>query len=291
MSRERGGEAGVVLINVLVMLALSATVVYAMLSLSELSLARSQRFSEAGQALALVRAGELSAIAALRRAVQDAEPGGASPELSIAQEPVEIAGGSFALVIEDAQGRYNLNGLARGGLLGLETLRALAAALGLPPDTAPRIAASLALHGPLETLEALVSRAGLAPEHLAALEPYVTALPGPADVNINAAPVELLAVLLGNPTQARLLVSIRERRGALTPADLETARVVLPPGAGYRSDHFRLLTTVRIGGTVQTVESLLQRRRGTDGGTEVAVVRRKNAAAAMLPPPPSRLAR
>ena len=65
MTRRRDG--GVVLINVLVLLGLAASVVYLMLSLGDLSIARSQRFSEAGQALALIRGGEQSAITALRR--------------------------------------------------------------------------------------------------------------------------------------------------------------------------------------------------------------------------------
>ena len=52
-----------------------------MLSLADVSIARSQRFSEAGQALALIRAGEQSAIVALRRDMIEA------PDIDHAGEP------------------------------------------------------------------------------------------------------------------------------------------------------------------------------------------------------------
>lgn len=286
---RRGGEDGVVLINVLVLLSLAATVLYLMLSVSDLSIARSQRFSEAGQALVLARAGEASAVVALRRDMIAAPEidHAAEPWGQIAQSVVEVAGGSFELAVEDAQGLYNLNSLAAGGLQGLQTLDQIVAALELPPETAGRIAASLAQDGPLRRLEELTPRAGIPPGEVARLALLVTALPGRGEININAAPVELIAILLQNPVQARVLASIRERAGFLTPQDLSASRIILPPGVGYRSDLFRLRVVVRIGETVQAMDSLLQRRRGAGGLPEVAVVGRQNAMAAVSPPPPS----
>jgi general secretion pathway protein K len=290
MSRAAGRdrEAGVILINVLVMLALTTTVVYAMLSLAELSLARSQRFGEAGQALALLRAGEQSAAVALRRDMREAPETDHASEAwgAVAQAPVEIAGGAFSLTIEDAQDRFNINGLSTGGLQAVQAFQAIAASLGLPRETAGRIVAALDDGGPIATLEALVPRAGLALEEAAALAPYVTALPGATDVNINAASAELLEILFGNAVEARLLVSIRERRGALSPQDLQAARIVLRPGLGFRSNHFALRVTARVGDTTQAAESLLQRRPGPGGVPEVAVIRRGRTAAGSLPPPP-----
>ena len=95
-------------------LGLAASIVYAMLTLADLSIARSQSFSEAGQGLALIRGGEQSAIAALRRDMiaAPATDNAAEPWAKIAQEPIAIPGGSFALHIEDAQGHFNLNTLA-----------------------------------------------------------------------------------------------------------------------------------------------------------------------------------
>ena len=285
----RSGDDGVVLINVLVLLALAASVVTMMLSLADLSIARSQRFSEAGQALALIRAGEASAIAALRRDMIEA------PELdhrgeawaAVGQRGIEIAGGTFELEIADAQGRFNLNALVGGGLQAVQTLQAIAAELELAPETAARIAATINVDGPLRELGDLSRRAGIPAGEVDAMRGLVTVLPGNGDVNVNAAPPELLAILLQNPVQARVLAATRERAGFLTPQDVEAAGVILPPGVGFASDFFQVRTSVRIGETPQVMESLLRRRRGADGGEEVAVVGRRNATAAVSPPPPS----
>lgn len=284
---RRARDGGVVLINVLVMLGLAATVVYMMLSLGEIAIARSQRFSEAGQALALVRAGEHSAIVALRRDMIEAPDTDHAGEAwaAAAQRGIEIAGGAFELEIADAQALFNLNALAGGGLQSTGVLQAVVEALELPPPTTARIAATLAQDGPLRRLDDLTFRAGIAPEVIARMSELVTALPGRGGININAAPPELIAVLLQNPVQARVLAAIRERAGFLTPQDVAAARAILPAGVGYRSDLYRVRTTVRVGDTVQAMESLLQRRRGPGDRAEVVVVERRNAL--KMPPPPA----
>ena len=184
----RDDDAGVVLINVLVILALTASVVYAMVSLSELSIARSQRFSAAGQAQALIGAGEASAITALRRDMVEAGQSDhlGEPWAQIGQTPVPIEGGTFALRIEDAQAQFNLNSLPGSGALGLQILQRLVAALDLPPDVTARIAARMAQPAPLERLSDLVAEAGLTPDEVALLAGLVTVLPGSTPVNINA---------------------------------------------------------------------------------------------------------
>ncbi len=286
---KREPERGVILINVLVLLGLSAAVVTLMLSLGEIGVARSLRFSEAAQALVLVRGGEQSAIAALRRDMIEAPEIDHAQELwaQAAQRAVAIEGGAFEMAIADARGLYNLNALASGGLQSLQTLQAIVAALELPPQTTARIAASLARDGPLRRLEDLTQRAGIAPEAVADLSRLVTALPGRGEINVNAAPVELIAILLQNPVAARVLGATRTRQGFLTPRDVSAARVILPSGVGFRSDLFELRVTVRIGDTVQSMRSLLQRREGPAGVPEVAVVSRWDAAATFPPPPPS----
>jgi general secretion pathway protein K len=278
----------VVLINVLVLLGLAASVVYMMLSLGDLSIARSQRFGEAGQALALIRSGEQSAIVALRRDMIEA-PGidhAGEPWGSIAQERVTIEGGSFELRVADAQGRFNLNAVKGDDLQARETLEAIVDELELPSGIAARIAASIARDGPLQQLGDLTARAGIAPADVELLATLVTALPGRADVNVNAAPPELLAILLQNSVQARVLAATRTRVGFLTSEDVEAAGAILPPGVGFASSFFEVTTSVQIGGTRQAMESLLQRRRGEEGVEEVAVVSRRNATAAVPPPPP-----
>ena len=141
----RNRESGVVLINVLVILALTASVVHVMISLSEQAITRSQRFSAAGQAQALISAGEASAITALRRDMVEAGQADheGEPWALVGQTPVPIEGGSFALRIEDAQAKFNLNSLPISGALGLQILQRIVAALEMSPDVTSRIAARM----------------------------------------------------------------------------------------------------------------------------------------------------
>ena len=276
----RDREAGVVLINVLMILALTASVVYAMVSLSELSITRSQRFSAAGQAQALISAGEASAIVALRRDMIDAGQSdhAGEPWAQVGQTPVAIEGGRFALRITDAQAQFNLNSLPGSGALGLQTLQRLVAALDMPPDVTARIAARLAQPAPLERLSDLVAEAGLTPDEVARLAGLICVLPGATPVNINTAPPALLAALTDNPVQARQLEGIRTRQGFLTPADVAGAKVVLPPGAAYGTRFFRVTVTVEVDQTKQSLSSLLQRRAGAGGAPDVVVIERDAAA-------------
>lgn len=273
----RDRQSGVVLINVLVTLALASTVLYAMISLSDLSIKRSQRYSEAAQAQALIVAAEASLISALSR---DMTEGPDSDDLTeewaqIAQQPVSVAGGSFALVIEDAQSRINLNGEAMRGAQGAQTLRRIGEALDLPAEVTDRIRARLAQRKPLGRLGDLVSEAGLAPDEVAVLRPFLTVLPKSTDVNLNTASEDVIRVLTGNLTQAASLIAIRNRNGSLAPQDVERAQMLPPPGIGFTSSWFRAITTVRVGTTAQQVSSLIQRSSGADGKRRVAVVARE----------------
>lgn len=284
---RRDAEFGIILINVLVILALAAVAVFAMLSLGELTLVRSQRFSEAGAAVALLTAGEQSAVAALRRDMRDAPEVDHAGEAwaGIAQAPVAVAGGVFSLEIRDAQDRFNLNRLIEGDASDSQLLRALVATAELPPETADRILAAIEDRDPLDTPGSLVERGALDADELAALSPFVSALPGPAALNLNGASLELLEAVFGSRIQARLIAGIRNQQGALTAENLDAASIVIPPGVGLQSSLFRLWVTARIGGALLSSESLLQRRDGPDG-PEVVVIQRRVGPAGPVPAPP-----
>ena len=277
MTLKRATDQGVVLINVLVILALTASVVYAMVSLSDLSITRSQRFSSAGQALALISGGEASAIVALRRDMINAPATDnmAEPWALTGQEEVQIAGGRFALQIEDAQRLFNLNTVRASGALGAQMLQRIVTALDLPPDVGPRIAARLAQPDPLARMADLVAEAGLDAADVGRLSDLVTVLPGRTDININTAPDALIGVLADNAVQARRLQSIRTRNGFLTPADIAAAQIILPVGVGFVSRYFLVTTIVTVDGTTQRMETLLERRKGRDGAPEVVAVFRQ----------------
>jgi general secretion pathway protein K len=286
MMARRDKDSGVVLINVLVILALTASVVFAMVSLSDLAIQRSQRYSAAGQALALIAAGEASAIVALRRDMTEA-PLSDNPTEAWAQsgqQEVEIAGGSFALRIEDAQSRFNLNSLPQSGALGLQILQRIVKSLDLPPDVALRIAARLAQPAPLIRLQDLIAEAGLTPNEVTRLSQLATVLPGRTDINLNTAPAALLGVLADNAVQANRLEGLRKRKGFLTADDLATANVILPLGTGFVSRYFQVTVDVTLGDSAQHMQTLLQRRNGPGGEGQVVAVFRQSPITAAPPP-------
>ncbi|MGL5010855.1 MAG: general secretion pathway protein GspK [Paracoccaceae bacterium] len=272
---RRDPEQGVILINVLVILALSSTIVFAMLRLSETGVTRSQRFGDAVQGLALIAGGEATAIAALRRDMREApeadHPGEAWA--GVAQEEVAIEGGSFSLAIADAQGRFNLNNLARAAPEDLQILQRIIGVLELPETVGLRILARLADPVPLMALDELTG-VGISGEEVERLSALVTVLPGPTAINVNTMPEGMFAVLAGNPVQGRLLQGIRARNGQLTQADLLAAGLILNAQAGVKSAYFTVTTRVRIGETVQSRESLLFRMAEPGGGQVFVAARR-----------------
>lgn len=286
MMARRDPDSGVVLINVLVILALMGSVVFAMLSLSEVSIARSQRFSDAVQAAALIAAGEASAIVALRRDMEDAPDSDHLKEAwsSIGQDEVEIEGGRFALTIADAQAKFNLNSLPESGALGAQILQRIVETLELHPDVGLRIAARLAQPAPLQSLAGLISESGLGAAEVGRLATLVDVLPGKTDININTAPPALVDVLTDDPLQTRRLVSIRDRKESLSPEDVAAAGVILPPGTAYASAFFDVTVTVTVGAIRLVQTSRLQRRTDADGLAEVVVVGRD--AGPVVPPGP-----
>lgn len=274
----RNNDSGVILINVLVILALTSAALLVMVRTSDLSIARSQVFSDAAQGLALIQGGEASAIAALRRDMTVAPDADhmREPWALVAQKETAIEAGTFALDISDAQSRFNLNSLSGSGVVGQQMLTRIAARLKLPEDTAPRIMARMAQKPALQALDQLTPEAGLSPETVADLRKLVTVLPGRLDINLNTAPADLVFALTDNPVQARILVTIRDRKGYLTTEDFAAANVILPAGTGFTSQYFDVATRVTVGQTSQSLYSLLRRYQDDRGLPEVAVIARRS---------------
>lgn len=278
LNRGRGdGEDGIVLVNVLAVLALASAVVLIMVSLQDSATLRSRRFAEAAQALAIAEGGELSAITALRRDAADGNDGDHRGEAWAAIEETDapVEGGSFTLRIEDAQGRYNLASMARAGSGGV--FPRIAKAAGIDAVEAARIELALRAVGRIERADILL-QLGLTEAELARLTPYVTILPRPTRINLNSADEALLAALFDDALAARLLVAKRQSQGFLTSRDVRELRAVVPFGTTFSSDYFRVRADVRIGDTHQTVESLIERR-----GDKVNVVSRKRESGDTLP--------
>ncbi|MES2861623.1 MAG: Type II secretory pathway component PulK-like protein [Pseudomonadota bacterium] len=280
MIETRRSREGMILLNVLLIMAVASVAVLVMVTSQDIEVQRSTRLREAAQAGAYARAGELSAVTVLRR---DALTAAGTDNLSepwaaIGQQAIAVPGGRFSLSIEDEQARFNLNSMVSGDAQPIALFQQIGAAAGVEPAVLIRIASIVRVAGPLSDL-GLLRTGGVSPDDLARLEPWIVALPTEAMVNLNTVGEPLLSVMTGDPASARALIQRRAQAGLLQPADLATAGAGVLPGTGYTSDHYRVVTTVTVGDTGQILTSRLERFRRA-GGADVLVRGRERTATA-----------
>ncbi|MES2338849.1 MAG: type II secretion system protein GspK [Pseudomonadota bacterium] len=271
----RDDDAGMILINVLMFVAIAAGLVMLMIDREELALDRSLRVREAARAAAIVRGGEISALVALRRDAQVAPDTDSvnEPWAALAENGAKVEGGTFDLAISDAEGKFNVNMLRSGNAAATIVFEQIAASAGVDRETTLKAIEAVRLRGPFTDLRPL-RFAGLDPLALQNLEALVTALPGDTAINLNAASPQVLALLFRDPAIADRLVEVRERQGFLTLKDLDDQGVSMPPGTSFRSDTFWVRTRVTIGDTVQQGATLIQRSIDADGVRHAVPVER-----------------
>lgn len=284
---RRSDEAGLILVNVLMFVAIASGLVLLMISREEIALDRGLRTREASRALAVVRGGELSALVALRRDAQlspDVDHIG-EPWAKLSEAGVPIEGGTFDLAISDAEGRYNINAVRRGDAASLILFQTIAKEVGLTDEQMVAAIAYVRLRGPITDLRPL-RMAGVDAKVAERMERLVTALPGETSLNLNAADGEMLGILFPDPVVAARLIAVRQRQGFLTLKDLTDQNATMPWGASFRSNTFWVRTRATIGGTSQQGATLIQRRRTPEGLVEVVPVERwRNAAVPPGAPP------
>ncbi len=214
--------------------------------------------------------------------------------------------------IVDAQARYNLRNLveprAQQAAAELRIFQRLLDAIGVRPDLAPLLAqalrdaapqapaapASAASGSSAEDPVAVVRAADppLMPERLsqlgwlgvdattiAKLAPYVVLLPVRTPINLNTAPKEVLAAVLGiDLASAERLVQAR-LRGHF--ASLDDARALLPQGASITdrdaaiaSSYFEVRGRLRLEDRVVEQRALVERR-----GRQIVTLQRERVAA------------
>jgi len=211
--------------------------------------------------------------------------------------PMRVENGELVGQIEDQQGVFNLNNLVTEGKISptqLARFRRLLGILGLPDELAdaladwidadgepqPRFGAEdayylaldppyLAANRPLTDVAELALVRGFDDNVRERLKPYVTALPRFTSVNVNTAPAEVLAAVIGGLdfSNAQLLVTQRERAYFRSVDDFIRR---LPAGAegaasdiSVNSDFFMATLRVTIGGAQARGTALLA--RGTSG--------------------------
>ncbi len=269
---KRDDEAGVVLINVLVILSIASIVVFLMLSSQEVALQRAQSMSSATAADALARAAETSAITALRRDMENSPDTDNYTEAwaQVAQQQADLATGRFSVTIRDAQAKLNLTRLAGGAQAEVQALIRLLAALEIDRADGARMAAEIAGRPGLKNLSDLRS---VSPQTITRLSPFVDFLPALAMLNLNTADPLLLTAVLNNRSAALRLERQRSTAGLLTPDDVTRVGAVLPSFAGFTSQNFDVESVAEVGGISLRLTSRISRRK-TFAGRSVVVSRR-----------------
>lgn len=273
--RPKADEQGVILINVLLFVAIASGILLLMISAEDDALNRASLMRQAARAQAVVSGGETSAIVALRRdmVVAPDNDNAAEPWGTLSESGAPIDGGSFDLVIADAQSRFNINAVMEPDASAVAMLQRIAAAAAIPAERVPEAVTLVRLYGPITDIRPL-RQAGIDAQQMAVLAQLVTALPYNAKINVNAATEAMLALLVGDPGSAHKLAEARKRRGFLTPADFHALQLTLPPEAGFTSNMFWVRTRARIGESSQQLTSLIFRKPDPAAGNQVVVIGR-----------------
>ena len=273
---RRCDREGMILLNVLVIVAIAAATVAVMIASEDIQVQRAIRLHDAAQAQAYARAGELSAVTALRRdglTAPDVDAYG-EPWGAIGQQAIAIPGGRFALSVADEQARFNINALVRSDAIPASRFARLARNAGLDAEAIAQIATVVAAVGPLRD-EGVLRTAGVAPGDLDRLRPLISFLPTDAELNLNTVDGDLLGALIDDPRLLRPLLERRTRNGSLTEADVAAAG--LTGLGGYTSNHFLVTTVVRVGDVTQTTRSRLTRIIEPTGSRVAVTSRRRTA--------------
>jgi general secretion pathway protein K len=271
----RANQHGVAVVLAMGVVALAAIAAAAILASQSTWARHAELTAEHVQAQALVRAGVDWARALLSDDRRLSSTDHLGEPWAMRPPPVPVDGGELAGQIEDQQGAFNLNNLAKNGAVSeihLAQFRRLLAVLGLPealgsaladwlspPDPAPRRVL-------IEIAELALVR-GFDEAARTRLRPFVTALPRFTAVNVNTASPEVLAAVIEglDLDAARELVAQRGRAYFRDRAELLAQ---LPAGASAGandvatgSDFFQASVRVTIGGAQARGIALLARER------------------------------
>ncbi|WP_407492965.1 general secretion pathway protein GspK [Pseudooceanicola sp. MF1-13] len=276
---RRDPEGGVVLINVLVMIALASTVVYLMLSEQETSLSRVARMSDAVQAQNLALGAEASVLDALRADLDTAPDTDhfGEPWTRVIQEEVTLGTGRFSVDVTDLQAKYDIHLLAGPGVGQVELMSRLLQSVDQPPELAPRMAAIVRRVSELQSINDLRFY-GIPDPTIKAIAPYVAALPPsgqlPRTVNLNTAPPLLLEALFKNQSYALRLESIRQQTGEITRANLDGIGAIRPENTNWTSGLYDVAIMAEVGDARVRLVSRLVRQNDL-GGKSVSVLTRR----------------
>lgn len=259
---RREAESGVVLVNVLVVLAIAGGLMLLLVNSQDAALDRVSRSVDASIVEQIALGAEASVIDALRRDLDDAPEADHLNEpwaQSVIQDEVQLPTGAFSVRITDLQAKFNINQLAAVTAGTQEFARRLMIALDQPPEVAAQIGRVLGAVGQVQDIQTL-ARFGISQEAIDAMAPYVTALPVDGTINLNSVDPFLLAVMVQNDSHAQQLVRIRDRQGSLSLDALRNAGILRPQNSGFTSNVYRVEVFAEAGRARIRMQTLVVRR-------------------------------
>jgi general secretion pathway protein K len=289
-------QRGLALITAMLVVAIAATTA-AYLSLDQQIWSRqAQNLTDRAQA-EVVRAGALEwAVTILAKDARDSQIDDLTENWAKGLPPLAVEGGQVTGRIIDAQGKFNLYNLVRGGAPSppdIGAFRHLLQSLDLDPNLTDAVidwidadsnasAAGAedidylqmttpyrAANQPMQSVEELRLVRGFSREMVDKIRPFVTALPQPTAINVNTADKKVLAALFyTSPTMVDNLVkevpykSIEEIRAKnpKLPADNKT---IAP--YGVQSSYFEVEVATLFGRYQRATQALIQRGAGAAG--------------------------
>lgn len=271
----RSPQNGVVLVNVLVILAIAGSLMLVLVNNQDTNLKRIARSADASILEQIVFGAEASVIDALKRDLETAPDQDHLNEdwaKSVIQDNVQLPTGRFSLQISDLQSKFNINQMADVTAATQEFARRLMIALDQPPQTANQIARILKAIGPVKSLHDLAAF-GIPQNTLNALTPHVTALPINTTINLNTVSPFLLSLMLQNKTQADQLIRIRQRQGYLSRQNIQNIGAIRPQNSGFTSNAYLINTTAQTGAARIHMKTRIL-RQNAQGTTSVNIIER-----------------
>lgn len=287
-------QRGVALVTALLVVSLATVAAVAMATRLHVDVRRTGNLLHGEQAYAYAVAAESWAEVILRRDAKESTIDTLAENWATSLPPITVEGGYVSGRIEDLQGRFNVNNLVgadgKPSTPDLEYFKRLLEVLQLEAGLADALLDWIdadinatfpdgaeddfyllqtppyrAANRPLSSISELRLVKGYTPAVVAALEPYVTALPAASKINVNtASPVVLQALhaQLG-PQEAEQMIEARGEDGfsdvgAFLALDA-LAGLQLDVGMDIKSDWFSVLTDVRVGRGEARLESRVHR--------------------------------